>query len=179
MPPTLWGVHGVFTGSPMRDPRIGVGWTVARAEMRGRWTSIRETMWIPIRARPCGVSASPLAFWVLKVYLGLQIGCWRCLEHYFRIQNRVLKASLGSVWGPKWGLKSILALKTDLWCVSLVRATRFWTLLEAPRRPKSIKNGVQKMLRMKKVKILIFDTPPLQNHCFWLPMGAKRSPNEG
>ena len=63
MPPTLCGVYGVSTRSPMRDPRIGVGWTVARAEMLGRWTFIREAMWIPIRACRGGVSASPLAFW--------------------------------------------------------------------------------------------------------------------
>ena len=29
------------------------------------------------------------------------------------------------------------------------------------------------MLRMKKVKMLIFDTPPLQNHCFGDPRKAK------
>ena len=31
-------------------------------------------------------------------------------------------------------------------------------------------------LRMIKVKMLIFDTPPLQNHCFWVPMEAKMEP---
>ena len=39
-----------------------------------------------------------------------------------------------------------------------------------------IKNRVQMMLRMKKVKMLIFDTPPLQNHCFWVPMEVKMEP---
>ena len=29
------------------------------------------------------------------------------------------------------------------------------------------------MLRMKKVKSLIFYTPPMQNHYFWVPMEAK------
>ena len=29
------------------------------------------------------------------------------------------------------------------------------------------------MLKMKKVKMLIFNTPPLQNQCFWVPMEAK------
>ena len=29
------------------------------------------------------------------------------------------------------------------------------------------------MLRMKEVKMLIFDTPPLQNHCFGGPRKAK------
>ena len=46
-------------------------------------------------------------------------------------------------------------------------------LLEAPRRLKSITNRVQMMLRMKKVKMLLFDAPPVQNHCFWVPMEAK------
>ena len=32
------------------------------------------------------------------------------------------------------------------------------------------------MSKMKKVKMLIFDTPPMQNHCFWDPMGAKIEP---
>ena len=32
------------------------------------------------------------------------------------------------------------------------------------------------MLRMKKVKMLIFDTSPLQNHYFWIPMDAKMEP---
>ena len=26
------------------------------------------------------------------------------------------------------------------------------------------------MLKLEKVKMLIFDTPPLQNQCFWVPM---------
>ena len=45
--------------------------------------------------------------------------------------------------------------------------------------PKSIKNRVQMMLRMIKVKMLIFDTPPLQNQCFWIPMEAKMEPKWG
>ena len=32
------------------------------------------------------------------------------------------------------------------------------------------------MLRMKKVKMLIVDTPPLQNLCFWVPMEPKMEP---
>ena len=32
---------------------------------------------------------------------------------------------------------------------------------------------------MKKVKMLIFDTPPLQNHSFWGPMEAKMEPKWG
>ena len=62
MPPTLWGIHGVFTGSPLRDPRIGVGWTAARAEMRGRWTYafiITVTWWRSAR-KGVAKSDSPL-----------------------------------------------------------------------------------------------------------------------
>ena len=36
-----------------------------------------------------------------------------------------------------------------------------------------MKKQVRKMLRMKKVKMLIFDTPPLQNHCFWIAVEGK------
>ena len=43
-------------------------------------------------------------------------------------------------------------------------------------QPESSKNWVQKMLRMKKVKMLIFDTPPIKNQCFWVPMEAKMEP---
>ena len=32
------------------------------------------------------------------------------------------------------------------------------------------------MLRMIKVKMLIFDTTPMQNHCFWVPMEVKMEP---
>ena len=32
---------------------------------------------------------------------------------------------------------------------------------------------------MKKVKMLIFDTPPIKNHCFWVPMEAKMEPKCG
>ena len=35
------------------------------------------------------------------------------------------------------------------------------------------------MLKMEKVKMLIFDTPPLQNHYFWVPMEAKMEPKWG
>ena len=35
------------------------------------------------------------------------------------------------------------------------------------------------MLRMKKVKMLIFDTPPIKNQCFWVPMEAKMEPKCG
>ena len=44
---------------------------------------------------------------------------------------------------------------------------------EAPRRPKLINNRFWLLLKIRKVKIMIFDTPPLQNHCFWGPMKAK------
>ena len=45
--------------------------------------------------------------------------------------------------------------------------------MEAPRRPTSIKNRVKMILRMIKVKMLIFDTPPMQNQYFWGPMEVK------
>ena len=93
--------------------------------------------------------------------------------HYFKVQNRGLTESEGSVWAPKQGLEGLLALKADLRCESSVPATHFWIILEAPRRPKSINNRVKMMLRMRKVKMLIFDTPPLQNQYFWGPMEAK------
>ena len=32
------------------------------------------------------------------------------------------------------------------------------------------------MLRMRKVKMLIFDTPPIKNQGFWLPREAKMEP---
>ena len=32
------------------------------------------------------------------------------------------------------------------------------------------------MLRLKKVKVLIFATPPLQNHSFWVPVGLYMGP---
>ena len=32
------------------------------------------------------------------------------------------------------------------------------------------------VLRMKNVQLLIFHTPPLQNHHFWVPMEAKMEP---
>ena len=41
---------------------------------------------------------------------------------------------------------------------------------------KSIEKRVQMMLRMKKVKMLIFDTPPLQNQCLWVAMEVKMEP---
>ena len=66
-----------------------------------------------------------------------------------------------------------MALEIGLWCVPAVPPNRFWTLLEAPKKPKSIKNRLQTMSKMKKVKMLIFDTPPLHDHCFWVPTAAK------
>ena len=42
--------------------------------------------------------------------------------------------------------------------------------------PKSVKNQVQTMLRMEKVELGIFDTPPLRNHYFWVPMDVKMEP---
>ena len=42
-----------------------------------------------------------------------------------------------------------------------------------------MKNRVQMMLRMIKVKMLIFDTPPLQNQCFWIPMEVKMEVKSG
>ena len=54
--------------------------------------------------------------------------------------------------------------------------TRFWLPNRAPRRPEGMKIRVQTASRMKKMKLLIFYTPPLQNHYFWLPVGAKMWP---
>ena len=34
-------------------------------------------------------------------------------------------------------------------------------------------------LKMKKVKIVIFYTPPVQNHYFWVPVDAKMEPQRG
>ena len=34
------------------------------------------------------------------------------------------------------------------------------------------------MLRMKKVKMLFFDTAPLQHHCFWVPVDDKTEPQD-
>ena len=48
---------------------------------------------------------------------------------------------------------------------------------EAPRRPKSSKNQFWLLLRMRNVKMLIFYTPPLQNHYFWVPREAKMEPH--
>ena len=31
-------------------------------------------------------------------------------------------------------------------------------------------------LKLKKMKLMFFDTPPLQNHCFWAPMEARMEP---
>ena len=47
---------------------------------------------------------------------------------------------------------------------------------EPPRRSKSVMNWVQMLLGMEKMKILIFDTPPLQNHHFWVLVEAKLEP---
>ena len=58
-------------------------------------------------------------------------------------------------------------------------ASKMKSLLEAPRRPKSIKHRVQMMLRIKKVKMLIFYTSPLQNHYFGVPMEAMMEPKYG
>ena len=41
------------------------------------------------------------------------------------------------------------------------------------RRSKSIRSQVEMVLRMKNMELLIFYTPPLQNHHFPLPMDAK------
>ena len=35
------------------------------------------------------------------------------------------------------------------------------------------------MLKKKNVKMLIFDTPPIKNQCFWVPMEAKMEPKWG
>ena len=67
----------------------------------------------------------------------------------------------------------MLAPKIDLGCVLTVRATRFWFLLDTPRRPKSIIKRLQIELRMKNVKMLIFDTAPLQNHYVLGPNGGQ------
>ena len=47
------------------------------------------------------------------------------------------------------------------------------THLGARRMPKSIRNRVEMVLRMKNMELLIFYTLPLQNHHFPLPMDAK------
>ena len=72
-----------------------------------------------------------------------------------------------------------MALEIGLWCVAPVPPNCFWTLLEAPMGPKSIKNQLQSTLKMKSVKMLIFNTPPLQNHCFGVPMEVKMEPKRG
>ena len=50
----------------------------------------------------------------MDTILGSKIGSWRGLRGQFGLQNRVLERALGSVWTPKWGLESILALDIDL-----------------------------------------------------------------
>ena len=121
--------------------------------------------------------------WLMKpIRLGRQ---------YFGPQNRVLKESWRLVWRPKWCLEGVfgvsLGSKIESWKHlgsqdrlkmrilggASVHVIDFWTILEAPRRPKSIKNRVKMILRMIKVKMLIFDTPPLQNQYFWGPMEVK------
>ena len=52
----------------------------------------------------------------------------------------------------------------------------FGTYVGLLMSPKSLKNRVQKVLRMKKVKSVIFYTPPSQNHHFWVPVKAKMEP---
>ena len=47
------------------------------------------------------------------MYLGFQNRVLETSWTHFRLQNRVLKGSLESVWGPKLGLESILAPKID------------------------------------------------------------------
>ena len=59
------------------------------------------------------------------------------------------------------GLEGVFAFETDLEAVLTARGCDFWTLVESPRRLKSTKDRVPKMIRLKKVKLLIFDTPPL------------------
>ena len=92
-----------------------------------------------------GPGPFPLS-WVIKPIrlgrqcFGLQNRVLKGPGGWFGVQNVGLKRSLGVVWAPKFGLEGILALKTDLWCVSPVRATCCWILLETPRRPKSIQN---------------------------------------
>ena len=44
---------------------------------------------------------------------------------------------------------------------------------EAKINQKSSSDDVQMMLRMRKVKMLIFDTPPIKDQCFWVPMEVK------
>ena len=46
---------------------------------------------------------------------------------------------------------------------------------EAPRRPKLIKNRFWLLLKIRKVKMLIFYTPPMQNHYFWTPKEAEKA----
>ena len=51
--------------------------------------------------------------------------------------------------------------------------SRFWLPNQTPGRPKSVRDPIQMLLGMKKVKIMILWTPPLQNHYFWGPKRAK------
>ena len=48
--------------------------------------------------------------------------------------------------------------------------------VKPPRQPNSIRSRVHKPSRLEKVILVIFYTPPLQNHYFWVPVEAKMEP---
>ena len=65
------------------------------------------------------------------------------------------------------------------WAALEAHTTRFGPLLESPRRPKWLKNRFWLLLGMRNVKMLIFYTPPMQNHYFWGPKKAKMNGKSG
>ena len=95
------------------------------------------------------------------------------------VSNRAKIAS-----GNVWGCYVLLNMASGRFLTRLGSSYHsFLTALggakEAPRRPKSIKNQCWWLLRMNNVKMLIFDTPPLQNHYFWGPVKAKTARQSG
>ena len=61
------------------------------------------------------------------------------------------------------------------WAALEAHTTRFGPLLESPRRPKWLKNRFWLLLGMRNVRMLIFYTPPMQNHYFCGPMEAEKA----
>ena len=98
---------------------------------------------------------------LLEASLSSKVGSWRVPLGEFEIQNGVLKAS----WHSKPTYDASRQFASSIF-------GPFWRHQGGPNRSKI-------ELRIKKVKMLIFDTPPIKNQCFWVPMAAKMEPKYG